>query len=67
METKIPLIWYLAMSFAFGLLPGYAIGMAIGISLGKKHMLSKIKLALERNKVKVDIDRVLKGGRTFTI
>lgn len=67
METKIPLIWYLAMSFAFGLLPGYAIGMVLGISIGKKQMLSKIKFALERHKVKVDIERLLKGGRTFKI
>jgi len=64
MSTSIPLIWYIAMSVAFGLFLGYAIGMAIGVSKGKQQLIKKIKLLVLREKIDFDIDKLLRSKQS---
>lgn len=59
MDTNIPLVWYVAMGVAFGLLLGYAIGMLIGVSRGRQQLIKKIKLLVSREKIDFDIDKLL--------
>ncbi|MBC8485857.1 MAG: hypothetical protein ISS80_04285 [Candidatus Cloacimonetes bacterium] len=61
MNQSIPLVWYIAMGAAFGLLLGYAIGMIIGVSQGKQQLIKKIKILVSRKKIDFDIDKLLRG------
>ena len=61
MNQSIPLVWYIAMGAAFGLLLGYAIGMIIGVSQGKQQLIKKIKFLVSRKKIDFDIDKLLRG------
>ncbi|MHC2995413.1 MAG: hypothetical protein IBV53_07940 [Candidatus Atribacteria bacterium] len=64
MSTSIPLIWYIAMSVAFGLFLRYAIGMSIGVSKGKQQLIKKIKLLVFQEKIDFDIDKLLRNKRS---
>ena len=61
MEANVPLVWVIAISIAFGLLLGYAIGMVIGVSTGKRQLLNKIKMLLFREKIEFDIDALMRS------
>jgi hypothetical protein len=61
MNPSIPLVWYIAMSIAFGLLLGYAIGMLIGVSRGRQQLIKKIKLLVVREKIDFDVDKLLQS------
>jgi len=67
MINGVPLVWYVAMGVAFGLLLGYAAGMTIGMVSGKQQLLKRIRLLLTHEKIDVDIDRLLlsKRGRVI--
>jgi hypothetical protein len=61
MNTSIPLVWYVGMGVAFGLLLGYTIGMLIGVSKGRQQVIKKIKLLSSREKIDFDIDKLLQS------
>jgi hypothetical protein len=61
MDTSIPLVWYVGMGVAFGLLLGYTIGMLIGVSRGRQQLIKKIKLLSSREKIDFDIDKLLQN------
>ena len=59
MNIHIPLIWFVAMGAAFGLLLGYTFGMLIGVSRGRQQLIKKIRLLVSREKIDFDIDKLL--------
>jgi hypothetical protein len=61
MNASIPLVWYVAMGVAFGLLLGYTVGMVIGVSRGRQQLIKKIKLLVAREKINFDIDKLLQS------
>ena len=67
MDTSVPLIWYVAMGVAFGLLLGYAVGMLIGVSRGRQQLIKKIKLLVSREKIDFDIDKLLQSKNSKLI
>ena len=60
MSQSIPLVWYIAMGVAFGLLLVYAIGMILGVSQGKQQLIKRIKFLVSRKKIDFDIDKLLR-------
>lgn len=67
MDTNIPLVWYIAMGVAFGLLLGYTIGMLIGVSRGRQQLIKKIKLLVAREKIDFDVDKLLQSKNSKLI
>jgi len=67
MDASIPLVWYVAMGVAFGLLLGYTIGMLIGVSKGRQQLIKKIKLRVAREKIDFDIDKLLRSKNSKLI
>jgi hypothetical protein len=67
MDPSIPLIWYVAMGIAFGLLLGYTIGMLIGVSNGRQQLIKKIKLLVAREKIDFDVDKLLQSKNSRLI
>ena len=67
MNAGVPLVWFVAIGAAAGLLLGYALGMALGIATGKQQLIKRIRTIVARQHLNLDIDQLLRGeeGRTL--
>jgi hypothetical protein len=62
-STDIPLVWFIAMGVGFGLLLGYAIGMALGITTGRQQLIKRVKHLVAREHLDFDIEGLLRSDR----